>query len=315
MRHPSRFPGASAIIAALLITAFLSACSSTATVTVGGNPTSQPTATATATTAGQPSPTSTPPSAPVTNCAQVSGFGSAGAISTGSHFSGVGFPAQTVGFIQQTFEDNGYQFRIISACTNGTTVGAIHSYFSSGLPSTGFAQSSTFPYHGNASSGCGDPYCWYNGSAHPSFQASRYVSLESVTAVGSVVTYNLRLCITPLVFNNITIKGTFLYDFDLVDANDVWWDQHTGSIRTMDPQNGATLANIGVTNFAAVTAAQLHGLSLGSTPIDGNNDSTNKLVNGDVWAVHTDGGHYVKVVVVSYGYNIVINYVVYDYSF
>jgi hypothetical protein len=315
MRHPSRFSRIHAISAALLLTACFSACSSTATVTVGGNPTSQPTATPTATTAGQPTSTPSPTSAPITSCAQVSGFGSAGAINAGAHFSEVGFPAQTVGFIQQTFEDNSYQFRIISACTNGTTVSAIHSYFASGLPPTGFAQSSTFPYHGNASSGCGDPYCWYNASAHPSFQASRYVSLESVTAVGSVVTYNLRLSITPLVFNNITIKGTFLYDFDLVDNNDVWWEQHTPTIRTMDPQNGATLANIGVTTFATVTAAQLHGLSFGSTPIDGNNDSSNKLVNGDVWAVHTDGGHYVKVVVVSYGYNIVINYVLYDYSF
>ena len=42
---------------------------------------------------------------------------------------------------------------------------------------------------------------------------------------------------------------------------------------------------------------------------------SNKLVNSDVWAVHTDGGHLVKVLVISYGYNIVLDYVVYDYWF
>jgi len=243
------------------------------------------------------------------------GFASAGTISAGPHFSEVTFPPNTVGYAQPAFEDNSFQFRIISGCTNGTTTNAILSYFASGLPSTGFAQSSSFPYHGNASSTCGDPYCWYKGSAHPSFQASRYISLESVTALGSVVTYNLRLSITPLVFNNITINGTFSYDFDLADNVDVSWEQVTTTVRDMAPLNGAEVANIGVTNFANVTAVQLHGLSYSSTPIDGNNDATNKLVNGDVWAVRTDGGHYVKVQVVTYGYNIVLDYVLYDYSF
>lgn len=236
-------------------------------------------------------------------------------MSAGAHFSELGLPAHTVGYIAQTFEDNSYQFRLLNACTSSTSTGTIRSYFATGLPTTGFAQSSTFPYQGNAGSACGDPYCWYKGTAHPSFEASRYISLESVTAVGSVVTYTVRLCITLLVFSNITIQGTFSYDFDLVDQDDVFWDQHSPTVRTMDPQHGATLANIGVTNFVNVTYAQLAGLSLGPTPIDGNNDSSNKLVNGNVWAVHTDGGHYVKVLVVTYGYNIVLNYVLYDYTF
>jgi len=303
----------------LLLSVLLAACSgSTVTVTTtqtgtptsgaGGSPTS---GTATATTSSAPTATS----APITSCAQVSGFGSAGAVSAGAHFSEIGFPAHTVGYIQQTFEDNSFQFRLLNACTSGTSASTIRAYFSSGLPSTGFAQSATYPYHGNASSGCGDPYCWYKGTAHPSFQASRYVSLESVSTVGGVVTYTLRLCITPLVFNNIIIKGTNMYDFDLVDQPDVFWEQVTTTVRTMDPLNGATLANIGVTNFANVTYAQLTGLALSGASIDGNNDSTNKLVNGDVWAVHTDSGHYVKVLVVTYSNNIVVNYVLYDFTF
>lgn len=315
MCRPRQLPYVLTIFALCLI-ALTSACSTT-TVYVTSKPKDLPSVTAPATAVGT-APIASVPTAthvPVTSCTQLSSFGSAGAISAGSHFPEVTFPAHTVGFVAQTFEDNSYQYRIISACTNGTTTSAINSYYASALPTTGFAQSSTFPYHGNASSACGDPYCWYNGTAHPSFQASRYVSLESVTAVGSVVTYNVRLGITPLIFNNITIKGTFEYDFDLVDNTDVWWEQVTSTQREMAPINGAKLANIGVTNFANVTASQLHGLSYSTSPIDGNNDSTNKLVNGDVWAVYTDGGHYVKVMVVTYGYNIVINYVVYDYSF
>jgi hypothetical protein len=317
MRHTYRFPRTLAIITLFLVV-LLSACSTTTNSTANNPPGQQP-GLATATPTGLPTPT-TPPAptatlAPVANCSQVSGFGSAGAISAGSHFTEVGFPSSTVGFVKQTFEDNSYQFRIISACTNGTTVSAIRSYYASKLPSTGFAQSSTFPYQGKASSACGDPYCWYNGSAHPSFQASRYVSLEYVTAAGSVVIYNLRLSITPLGPNNITIPGTNAYDFDLVDNPDVNWSIITSTQREMEPLNGSTLANIGVTNFANVTAVQLEGLSYSSTPIDGNNDSSNELVNGDVWAVHTDGGHLVKVLVVSYGYNIVLNYIVYEYTF
>jgi hypothetical protein len=320
MRYSPKFPRTLAIIALCLV-ALLSACSTT-TNTVANNPPSQPSSATTAPTAtsalpqpAQPTTAPAPTAVPVTSCAMAPGFASASTISAGSHFSEVTFPPSTVGYIQQTFEDNSFQFRIISACTNGTTVSAINSYFASGLPPTGFAKSSTFPYHGSASSACGDPYCWYKGTAHPSFQASRYISLESVKAVGSVVTYDLRLSITPLVFNNITINGTFSYDFDLVDNVDVSWEIVSSTIRDMAPLNGAETANIGVTNFTNVTAAQLQGLSYSTTPIDGNNDGTNKLVAGDVWAVHTDGGHYVKVKVVTYGYNIVLDYVLYDYSF
>jgi hypothetical protein len=324
MRYSSPVPRTQAIIiiaVMLLLPVLLSACNNS-TASVGATPTSQPTTLPTATTSNQSTPTATPTPTPVpiSSCTQVSGFGSAGPISTGSHFSEVGFPANTVGFIQQTSETNSYQFRIISACTRGATAGYIRAYFSAGLPPSGFTQSLNYPYQGNPNSACGDLYCWYKGTAHPSFQASRYISLENVTGVGSVVTYNLRLGITPLVFNNITIKGTYDYDFDLVDLPDAKWAIISGPQRQMQPENGATLANIGVTNFANVTYAQLTGLSYSTTPIDGNADTSNKLYPGVVWAVHTDSGHYVKVLVDGYGIDgnvndITVNYVLYDFTF
>lgn len=278
------------------------------------------TAAAAAAAAGTPTATAPATSAPITSCAQISGFGNAGAISTGSHFSEVGFPAHTVGVIQQTFETNSYQFRLISACTAGTTAASIRAYFSNGLPPSGFIQSLDFPYQGNPNAACGDVYCWYKGSAHPSLQASRYVSLENVTAVGSVVTYTLRLAITPLAFTNITIKGTYDYDFDQVDNPDVWWEIIDSVQRQMVPKNGAMLADMGVTKLATVTYAQLTGLSYSTSAIDGNADPSNKLYPGVVWAVHTDSGHYVKVLVDGYGIDgnvndITVNYVLYDFTF
>jgi hypothetical protein len=309
----------------LALSALLSACSSSA----AGTPTTQLPTTATdtptsGTGGGGSTPTtgSTPVSnvtpaptpIPITTCAQVSGFASAGGVSTGANFTEVGFPANTVGFVKQIFETNSYQFEILSACTQGASAGYIRTYFTTGLPGTGFPQSSTFPYQGNASAACGDPYCWYKDGSHPSFQARRYISLENVTSVGSVATYDLRLSIAPLA-RTTTINGTFAYDFDLVSAEDVRWNQVSPTIRNMAPLNGATIVNIGVTNFANVTAAQLKGLAYSTTPIDGNNDSTNQLVNGDVFAVKTDIGHYVKVLVTSYGYNIALSYVLYDLTF
>jgi hypothetical protein len=180
----------------------------------------------------------------------------------------VGFHSNTVGSIVQTFETNNYQFEIINACTKSTTASAIRAYYASGHPTKGFVQTSTFPYHGNASSACGDPYCWYKDASHPSFQVRRHVSLENVTVHGSVVSYSLRLSIAPIVRTGVVIQGTYHYDFDLVTNTDVWWEQVTSTVRKMVPENGATIANIGVANFTSVTVAQLKGKSYSSSVLD-----------------------------------------------
>ncbi len=79
----------------------------------------------------------------------------------------------------------------------------------------------------------------------------------------------------------------------------------------MVPLSSATLVNLGIVNFNNITLAKLQSYSYSTTPIDGNNDSTNQLVNGDVFAVHTSSGNYAKVLVLSYGYNIQIQWVTY----
>ncbi len=115
-----------------------------------------------------------------------------------------------------------------------------------------------------------------------------------------------------------TLKGTFLFDFDngvqggISPNADVWWDQQTPILRQMVPQNNARILNLGMVNFNTITAANLQNLPYSITPIVGNNDSSNKLVNGDVFAVKTTNGNYAKVKVVAYGYDLVIEWATYQ---
>jgi hypothetical protein len=113
------------------------------------------------------------------------------------------------------------------------------------------------------------------------------------------------------------LQGT--YTFDLENGNeggtgpgyDIWWEQQTAVLRRMSPQNGARLVNLGVVDFDSITADSLQNLTYLTTQIPGNNDATNKLVNNDVFAVLTAQGNYAKVKVLSYGYNMTIQWVTY----
>jgi hypothetical protein len=114
------------------------------------------------------------------------------------------------------------------------------------------------------------------------------------------------------------LKGTFSFDFDTGTQGgfgptmDVFWDQATAVVRSMVPQNGAKIINLGAVSFASLTAANLQLLPYTTTPIDGNADATNLLVVNDVFAVLTNKGNYAKVLVTAYGYNLTINWVTYN---
>ena len=113
------------------------------------------------------------------------------------------------------------------------------------------------------------------------------------------------------------LKGTFLFDFDtgveggLSPNADVFWEQMTAVLRQMAPQNTAKIVNLGAVDFNSLTAVTLQSLTYATTPIDGNNDPTNKLLVNDVFAVLTTGGNYAKVKVLAYGYNLTIQWVTY----
>ncbi len=113
------------------------------------------------------------------------------------------------------------------------------------------------------------------------------------------------------------LKGTWAFDLDngtqggVGPGFDIWWEQMTAVARQMAPQNGARIVNLGTVDFNSVTSDSLQTLTYGTTPIPGNNDATNKLVAGDVFAVLTNQGNYAKVKVVTYGYDLNIQWITY----
>ena len=318
MRHLLRHVPAIAFV--FLLVTILTACDFLAAPVKQPNG-AQSSATPTAAATTGSGDVSTPPPAPTnpaaTNCSQLSAFSGTGPVSISGAFNEVAFPAGTVGALAQSFETKSYLFEIINACTNSFTASHIRSYFAGALPPTGFAQSATFPYQGNPAAACGDPYCWVS-----TLPTNRYVSLESIAANGSVVTYKLRLGIAPITGTE-TIQGTYYGRFDASGlANDVWWEIVTNTPyrqAKMVPQDGAKIANAGVTSFSAYTLNQLKGLSYSTTPLNGNADGTGVLVANDVFALISVNGHYVKVLVTSIGATptnvISLQYAVYKVTF
>ena len=115
----------------------------------------------------------------------------------------------------------------------------------------------------------------------------------------------------------IVITGTWIFDCEagtlggVGSAGDIWWEQIDTVRRQMVPQNGAKIVNLGLVNFNAITPVQLQNLLYSTTPIPGNNDASNKLVVGDVFAVLTNAGNFTKVKVLSYGYDLKVQWATY----
>lgn len=141
-----------------------------------------------------PTPLPPPPSG-LASCSQAPGFGSAGAASGGVNFSDVPFPSSSVSTTGSSFSAGYYTFRIVNVCSNGVAASDVRSFYSGHLTSGGWNQSSTYPYSGDVTRGCGDPYCWRNPNGPTG--APRYVSLENVATSGSVAEYSLRLALAP----------------------------------------------------------------------------------------------------------------------
>lgn len=196
--------GGATLAAALLLTA----CSSSATAKTG-SPTSTsgqttvngintgsatpaaPTAPANSNT---PTPLPPPPSG-LASCSQAPSFGSAGAASAGPNFPDVPFPGSSVSTNGSAFSGGYYAFQIVNVCSNGAAAGDVRSFYASHLTTGGWNQSSTYPYAGDVTRACGDPYCWRAATGPTG--TPRYVSLESVTTSGSVAIYSLRLAVAP----------------------------------------------------------------------------------------------------------------------
>jgi hypothetical protein len=114
----------------------------------------------------------------------------------------------------------------------------------------------------------------------------------------------------------VTLKGTFSLDCETgvvatTATSDIFWRQQTNIERQMEPLGTAQIVNLGVVDFNAVTPSTLPTYAYSTTPINGDNNATNKLVAGDVFCVKTREGNYAKLQVVTYGYDIVLKWVTY----
>jgi len=127
----------------------------------------------------------------------------------------------------------------------------------------------------------------------------------------------LQTSATVVSQGTVVIKGTWLFDCETGTntsnnaAADIWWEQIDTVKRQMVPQGNARIVNLGVVNFGLITPASLQTYAYGSAPIIGNNDPSNKLVNGDVFCVQTREGNYCKLHVVTYGYDLKVDWVTY----
>ncbi|MEO8457945.1 MAG: hypothetical protein ABI559_09050 [Chloroflexota bacterium] len=112
----------------------------------------------------------------------------------------------------------------------------------------------------------------------------------------------------------MTIKGTFSADLDQISDGappDVFWNQISETERKLLPENNARFALISGQSFNALSFAYLYSRVYSSDAINGNNDATNGLNAGALFAVQTSDGNYAKVKVVDYGYNLQIQWVTY----
>jgi DNA-binding beta-propeller fold protein YncE len=136
---------------------------------------------------------------------------------------------------------------------------------------------------------------------------------------GKVSVLNLIQPQVAVVSQGTTVlKGTWLFDCEtgalggaLNGPGDIWWEQETTTLRRMVPISGAQIVNLGHVNFDAVTSASLQSLSYSTTPIAGNNDPSNQLTTGDVFAVRTNAGNFCKIQVLAYGYDMHIRWATY----
>lgn len=114
------------------------------------------------------------------------------------------------------------------------------------------------------------------------------------------------------------LKGTYTFDLETgVQGGtgpgvDLWWEQVDQTTRRLCTQNGALLAHLGKPDYYSVSLTTLQAAAYSAAPIDGSNTSTNQLTAGSVIAVKTGSGHFAKLKINTYGYNLGITWTTYS---
>lgn len=113
------------------------------------------------------------------------------------------------------------------------------------------------------------------------------------------------------------LKGTWTFDFDTgvqgpASGSDLWWEQIDTVNRLLVPQSGAMFCHMGKPNFEAVSFQTLQTQAYTALPINGSNTAANRLTPGTVIAIRTNAGRFAKLRIVTYGYNLRIDWVTYQ---
>jgi hypothetical protein len=138
----------------------------------------------------------------------------------------------------------------------------------------------------------------------------------------SVTTYRQAAQATnpppPVLCGNAgVLQGTFIFDAEGCRQSgdltgDLWWEQIDSVRRQLVPNPGATIAVLGKLDFGAVSRNDLLTVPYNAAPIDGSANSQNKLSPGTVLAVRTRNGHYAKLRIDTYGYDLGVTVVTYQ---
>src|SRR5208283_4853743 len=161
-----------------------------------------------------------------------------------------------------------------------------------------------------------EPENWYNESADANWTPVSFSVAASQQPGAPQGTQPGAPQATVVSSGEWVLRGTWLFSFDKgVETNgpgaDVWWEQQTAVQRALVPKGAARIVNLGHRDFDSLALDELRKQDYETAPIPGNADAGNQLAAGDVFAVHTQGGNFAKVIVVEYGYNLKLRWITY----
>jgi hypothetical protein len=114
-----------------------------------------------------------------------------------------------------------------------------------------------------------------------------------------------------------TVKGTTSFDLEggkaaAPNAADIWWQQIDATHRYMVPQNGSGLYSIGIIDLASVTMTRLESATYSQVRIRGTRTAPAGTIGlSSVVAVKTRNGHFSKLRIDTYGWDLGITWVTY----
>jgi hypothetical protein len=114
----------------------------------------------------------------------------------------------------------------------------------------------------------------------------------------------------------LEVRGTWHCNLDVGAQNqtgaDFWWELDTPVERYLTPENGAVFFVVGIRDFSSLSYADLERFPYTTQKIDGSDAPDNNLRKGTVVAYRTSEGRLGKFVVVSYGRDLIIQWITYE---